>query len=223
MALRFRAGRAGVGLTVLYVVVAFVTAHLSSRPVLPLFDGFAPPVPYKWVTPPPEMAAGNTVPQPVERQFPVGPDGVSASNASSDDAQIIVGLDNGSVPASPPASPPNTGIAVRMVPIDPATLGPLPSGLRAVSNAYQVVLTYLPSQTPLGRLAVKGTVALTAGDTGDRMLYSADGKTWEERAFRSDPTARTTASSPSSRRSGGLWSPARRRSRRPTAARAATS
>jgi len=177
---RFRAGRAGVGLTVLYVVVAFVTAHLSSRPVLPLFDGFAPPVPYNWVTPPPEMAAGNIVPQPVERQFQVGPDGAPASNASSDDAQIIVGLDKGSVPASPP----DTGIAVRMVPVDPATLGALPAGLRAVSNAYQVVLTYLPSQTPLARLAVKGTVALTAGDTGDRMLYSADGRTWEERAFR---------------------------------------
>ena len=172
--------RAGAGFAVLYVVVAFVTAQLSSRPVLPLFDGFAPPVPYNWVNPPPEMAAGNTVPPPVERQFPVGADGAPASNAASDDAQIIVGLDNGSVPASAP----DTTIAVRMVPLDPGTLGPLPAGLRAVSNAYQVTMTYLPSQTPLARLAVKGTIALTAGETGDRMLYSADGQTWEERAFR---------------------------------------
>ena len=172
--------RAGAGLAALYVVVAFLTAQLSSRPVLPLFDGFAPPVPYNWVNPPPELAAGNTVPPPVERQFPVGPDGAPASNAPSDDAQIIVGLDNGSVPASSA----DTTISVRMVPADPGTLGPLPPGLRAVSNAYQVTVTYLPSQTPLTRLGVKGTVALTAGDTGDRMLYSADGLAWEERAFR---------------------------------------
>jgi hypothetical protein len=175
-----RVVRAGAGLVALYVVVAFVTAQVSSRPVLPLFDGFAPPVPYNWVNPPPELAAGNTVPPPVERQFPVGPEGAPASNASSDDAQIIVGLDNGSVPASPP----DTTIAVRMVPLDPGTLGPLPPGLRAVSNAYRVSLTYLPSQAPLTRLAVKGTIALTAGGTGDRMLYSADGQTWEERPFR---------------------------------------
>jgi hypothetical protein len=53
-----------------------------------------------------------------------------------------------------------------------------------VSNAYRLGLGYVPSATPITQLAVKGTVALTAADAGDRLLYSADGRTWQERAFR---------------------------------------
>ena len=175
-----RVARAGAGLALLYVVVALVTARLSPRPVLPLFDGFAPPTPYAWVNPPPELAAGNVVPQPVERQFPLGATGAPASNASTDDAQAIAGLVDGSVPASPP----DTTVAVRLVPTDPGTLGPLPPGLRPVSNAYRVELSYLPSQTPLGRLGAKGTIALTAAEAGDRMLHSVDGQIWQELAAR---------------------------------------
>ena len=172
--------RAGRGFALLYVVVALATATVSSRPVLPLFDGFAPPTPYKWVNPPPEQAAGNVPPQPVERQFALGPAGAPASNAASDDAQAIVGLVDGSVPPSPP----DTSVAVRLVPVDPGTLGPLPAGLRAVSNAYRVELRYLPSETPLTRLAAPGTIALTAAETGDRLLHSVDGQVWMEMAFR---------------------------------------
>ena len=172
--------RAGAALALLYVLVALATNHLSSRPVLPLFDGFAPPTPYRWVNPPPERAGDNIVPQPVEREFPLTANGADASNAASEDAQIIVGLTEGSVPPSPP----DTAVVVRMVPTDAATLGPLPPGLRAVSNAYKVELRYVPSQTPLTRMAAKGTLAMTAADTGDRLLYSGDGQTWEEMPFR---------------------------------------
>ena len=175
-----RWGWAGAGLALLYVVVAALTAQLSSRPVLPLFDGFAPPTPYAWVNPPPERAGDNVAPKTVERDLPLGSDGVAASNATTDDAQAIVGLDKGSVPAQPP----DTGVKVRIIPGDAGALGPVPAGLRVVSNAYRVELTYLPSGTPLTRLAVKGTVALTAADTGDRMLFSPDGQTWQEVAFR---------------------------------------
>ena len=165
--------RAGAGLALLYVMVALVTNQLSSRPVLPLFDGFAPPTPYAWVSPPPELAGDNTVPKPVEREFALGPDGSQASNATTDDAQAIVGLDKGSIPASSP----DAAVAVRLSPVDSDTLGPLPPGLRVVSNAYRVELRYVPSETPITRLAVKGTLALTAADAGDRLLFSADGQT----------------------------------------------
>jgi hypothetical protein len=172
-----RALRAGAGLAVLYVVVALATSRLSSRPVLPVFDGFAPPVPYNWVNPPPDRARDNTVPKPVEREFPLVAEGSPAANASTDDAQAIVGLDKGSVPPHPP----DTALAVKVVPFDAGTLGPLPPGLRVVSNAYQVSIRYVPSQTPVTELAMKGTMAMTAAETGDKMLFSADGQTWEER------------------------------------------
>jgi hypothetical protein len=170
----------GAGLALLYVTVALATSVLSSRPVLPLFDGFAPPTPYAWVNPPPDRAGDNVAPGSTERDFPLGPEGTPASNASTDDAQAIVGLDAGSVPANPP----DTDVRVRLVPVDAGTLGALPAGLRAVSNAYQVTVGYLPSQTPVTELAVKGTIALTAAEDGEKLLYSPDGQTWQETAPR---------------------------------------
>ena len=171
---------AGLGLALLYVVVAAATASLSSRPVLPLFDGFAPPTPYAWVNPPPERARDNVAPKAVDREVTLGADGSPASNVSTDDAQAIVGLETGSVPVHPP----DTAVRVTVTPIDPGTLGPLPPGMRAVSNAYRVGFAYSPSQTPVPGLAVKGSIALTAADAGDRMLFSADGQTWQEVQFR---------------------------------------
>lgn len=175
-----RVAWAGAGLALLYVVVAALTAHLSSRPVLPLFDGFAPPTPYAWVNPPPERAGDNVAPKGADREFPLGPDGAAASNAATDDAQAIVGLNQGSVPAHPP----DTAVKVGITPGDAGALAPLPPGLRAVSNAYRVDLTYVPSQTPLARMAAKGTIALTAAETGDRLLFSPDGQSWQELTFR---------------------------------------
>lgn len=171
---------AGAGLVLLYVVVAAMTAQLSSRPVLPLFNGFAPPTPYAWVNPPPELAGDNVVPKPVERDVSLAADGVAATNAATDDAQAIVGLDMGSVAASPP----DTAVKVRIIPEDAGALGALPAGLRAVSNAYRVEMAYVPSGTSVERLAVPGTVALTAAETGDRMLFSPDGQAWQEVTFR---------------------------------------
>ena len=175
-----RVAWAGAGLALLYVVVAAVTSQLSSRPVLPLFDGFAPPTPYAWVNPPPERAGDNVAPKGADREFLLGPDGAPASNAATDDAQAIVGLNQGSVPANPP----DTAVRVRITPGDAGTLAPLPPGLRAVSNAYRVELTYVPSQTPVTRLGATGTVALTAAENGDRLLFSPDGQAWQELAFR---------------------------------------
>ena len=176
-----RAGRAlGAGLALLYVLVAVATDRLSPRAVLPLFDGFAPPTSYAWVNPPPERVGDNVAPRSAERELALEADGSPASNAATEDAQAIVGLDKGSVPPRPS----DTGVVVRITPVDAGTLGPLPPGLRVVSNAYDVRFSYVPSQTPLTRLAVKGTVALTAAEQGDRLLYSADGQTWQELAFR---------------------------------------
>lgn len=179
MSLNPRALWAGAALTLLYVVVALATGGLSSRPILPVFDGFAPPTPYQWVNPPPARRGDNVVPKPVDRLFTLGPDGAPASNASTDDGQAIVGVDKGSVPAHPP----DTSVSVHIEPVDAGTLGPLPAGLRVVSNAYKVELSYLPSGTPLTTLPVKGTIALTAAEVGTKMLYSADGQTWLEKQF----------------------------------------
>lgn len=175
-----RLAGAGAGLALLYVVVAVATVEFSSRPVLPLFDGFAPPTPYNWVNPPPERAGDNSPPPAADGELPLGPQGSEASNVSTDDAQAIVGLTEGSVPPHPP----DTAVRVMVTPFDAGTLGPLPEGMRVVSNAYRVEMAYVPSETPVTQLSPAGTIALTAAGTAERFLYSADGQTWVERSFR---------------------------------------
>ena len=69
-----------------------------------------------------------------------------------------MGLDKGSVPASPP----DTGVTVKLQPVDSGTLGPLPAGLRPISNAYHVTIVYTPSQKPLTTLPVSVPVSCAA-------------------------------------------------------------
>ncbi|MCA1693021.1 MAG: hypothetical protein LC733_12815 [Actinobacteria bacterium] len=149
--------RAGVGLALLYVAVAVATQLLSSRPFRPLFNGFAPPQPYR-------------------RDVVLGPEGSEVTNVTTSDDQAVAGLELGSVPPNPP----DTGVKLQVAPVDPGRLAPLPQGLDALSNAYQVTLTYLPSQTAVLRLAKDGTIALTAVSPHGILLYSADGAEWAE-------------------------------------------
>jgi len=160
---------------VLYAAVAVVTAGLSSRPFRPLFDGFAPPAPYRWVNPPKEFAAGNVPPQPAQRTVPLGDQGSEATNASTTDAQIIVTLQPGAVAAHLP----DTSVSLTITPLDAATVAPIPAPQKAVSNAYQVVLVYQPSQTPVTKVG-NATIALTAATTGQTLLYSSDRTAWQE-------------------------------------------
>lgn len=83
------------------------------------------------------------------------------------------------------AEPWGVGVAVvasaaafAAVHVDPATLGPLPLGFRAVGNSYRVTITYLPSGAEVAGLAKPGTVALTAAAPGDVLLHSAGGRGW---------------------------------------------
>jgi hypothetical protein len=121
---------AGLALVAAYAVVAAATQGLASRPVRPLFDGFAPQVPYRWVRPPPELAADNVPPQPAQRTIPLGEIGSEVTNASTTDAQIILTLPAGAVAVHPP----DTAVALTITPHDAATLAPLASPLRAAGN-----------------------------------------------------------------------------------------
>ena len=52
---------AGVGIVTLYLAGAAVSGRASILARRPLLDGLAPPTPYRWVNPPPDLAAGETV------------------------------------------------------------------------------------------------------------------------------------------------------------------
>jgi hypothetical protein len=159
--------------------VAAATQGLTSRPVRPLFDGFAPQAPYRWVRPPPELAADNVPPEPAQRTIPLGEGGSEATNASTTDAQIILTLPAGAVPAHPP----DTAVALTITPLDAGTLAPVSAPLRPASNAYQVSFVYQPSQSPVSTVS-NATIAMTAASQGESLLHSADGTQWQTKSAR---------------------------------------
>lgn len=164
---------AGAASVALYVLAAVLTGRLPGGG-RPLFDGFAPPAPYRWVSPPPELVSTNERPEQAERNVPLTAEGNEATNASTSDAQVIVTLPTGAIPPNGD----DTTVRLRLLPLDPATLAPLPDGLRPASNVYRVTLDYQPSGETVTAIAPGPAVALTGAVQATQLLYSPDGSAW---------------------------------------------
>lgn len=174
---------AGVGILVLYLAGAVVSGRASILARRPLLDGLAPPTPYRWVQPPPELAAGNKPPASTRFTVQLTSAGSRLGAFSTSDGQVNLVLSEGAVPARSG----ETGVQVTVDPIDPATLGPVPAGLVGAGNAYRVQASYRPSGRRIETLAGQSSVALVypllttavADAGGHQLLSSADGRTWE--------------------------------------------
>lgn len=107
--------------------VAYVLAAWSVAPGF--YDGFAPPQPYNFVCPPPQVGANNPA---ASGQLTIKViNGVSdANSAFTDDGQLLVGFLPGAFNVTG-----KTEIHVSITPVSPC---PKPSGLRFVTNTYQV-------------------------------------------------------------------------------------
>lgn len=168
--------RAGLALAAAYLAVLAATVVWAGGPLRPLFDGFAPPEAYRWVSPP-KGFTDNRQPDAVTNQIPLDPvRGTAEVNTSTADQQATVIVKQGSVAPRPP----DAAVAVEIRPLDPATLGPLPDGLRPASNAYRVTLRYQPSGEPVAALAVPGIVGLSASVESEALLRSDDGRAWQQ-------------------------------------------
>jgi hypothetical protein len=163
-----------------YVAVAAAYAGLGAG--RPLFDGFAPPPPYRWVNPPREFAAGNNPPRPSGFDVPLGPSGSPVVNHSSDDGQLILSFPAGAFAAHQPDS----AVDVQLTPFDPASLGAAPPGLEADGNAYRVEFNYRPSGQGAA-LAGEVDVFLVVPRLAEAVLYSPDGASWGQLPVRSVP------------------------------------
>ncbi len=156
-----------------YLVVAVVTLG-GGASVRPLFDSFTPPPPYRWVDPPKELAAGNVKPPPTVVDVPLAAEGSALRGIATDDGQFVLNLPDGAIVARDT----ETSVKVEVAPVGPASLGPLPPGLRADGNAYRASMAYQPSSQPVATLAKPGSLVMTVPEAGDAVLYSADGRTW---------------------------------------------
>jgi hypothetical protein len=163
-----------------YVAVAAAYAGLGAG--RPLFDGFAPPPPYRWVNPPREFAAGNNPPRPSGFDVPLGASGSAVVNHSSDDGQLILSFPAGVFAAHQP----DTAVHVQLTPLDPTPLGAAPPGLEADGNAYRVEFNYRPSGQGAA-LAGDVDVFLVVPRLAEAVLYSPDGASWGQLPVRSVP------------------------------------
>ena len=183
---RTRSGLAlltGLGIVALYLAGAAVSGRASILTRRPLLDGLAPPTPYRWVSPPPEMAASNKPPASTRFTVDLTPEGSQLGAFSTSDGQINLVLSQGAVPARPG----QTGVEFTVEPVDPATLGPPPSGLITAGNAYRIQGSYQPSGDKVDALGGQSSVGLVypllatavADPGGHQVLSSADGQAWE--------------------------------------------
>ena len=174
---------AGVGVLVLYLAGAAVSGRASILARRPVLDGLAPPTAYRWVKPPPELAAGNKPPASTRFTLQLTAGGSRLGAFSTTDGQVNLVLSEGAVP--PRAG--QTGVEVTVDPVDPATLGPVPAGLVGAGNAYRIQASYRPSGRKVETLAGQSSVGLVypllttavANPAGHQVLSSADGRTWE--------------------------------------------
>jgi hypothetical protein len=173
----------GVGMAVLYLAGAALSGRASLLARRPLLDGLAPPVPYRWVKPPPDLAASNKAPASLRFSVELTATGSRLGAFSTSDGQLNLVLSEGAVPASPG----QTSVAVSIDPVDPATLGPAPSGLIVAGNAYRIQTSYRPSGGKVAALGGRSSVGLVypllatavADPSGHLVLASADGRSWQ--------------------------------------------
>jgi hypothetical protein len=168
--------RAGLGLAVLYAVVVVATGLTGGHPVRPLLDGAGATTPYKWVKPPWYVGSANIKPTPSQTDITFDNGTSPLTGVNSADSQIILNLPRGAIP--PHAG--DTGVRAAFTPLDPRKLAKPPSGMRADGNAYRVEMTYQPSGAPVPTTAQSGNVIMIVPDEAEKMLFSLDGKSWDE-------------------------------------------
>jgi hypothetical protein len=181
----------GVGVVAVYLAGAAISGRASILHRRPLLDGLAPPTPYRWVNPPPDLAASNKPPASTRFTVALTPTGSQLGAFSTSDGQINLVLSEGAVPARPG----QRSVEVAVDPVDPATLGAAPSGLVTAGNAYRIQASYQPSGARVQALAGQSSVGLVypllatavADPGGHQVLSSPDGRAWEALASTDTP------------------------------------
>jgi hypothetical protein len=176
-----RALASGLALVIVWAALAAWSGHLSPLARLPLLDGLGPAAPYRWVDPPPDLAADNQPPSSGEFTLELGPDGVRGQVLITSDNQVTVIVADGGIGPREGA----TSVGLTVEPLDPGTL-PAPGGdLVTFGNAYGLSATYEPSGAPVEELSGEIDLILLYPVTPDvhaathELLRSATGTSWK--------------------------------------------
>ena len=152
----------GIAAALLYVTAV---AFWWPAPVRLLYDGYAPPAPYRWVHPPPARVKDNEPALPGAGTVPLGPLGSLPRVIGTDDAQAAVTVPEGAVVPRPG----QTVARVTIVPLVPSGLPP--AGYNFDGNAYRIEAYYVPSAKNIA-LSQHVTVVLSYPVHATAMLRS---------------------------------------------------
>jgi len=115
------------------ILLAAATAAymLAAWMVAPgFYDGFVPPQPYNWISPPPQAAPGNLQPRAGHLDIKVIGGVSDANSAFTDDGQVVIGFLPGAFNAA--------GKTTISVDITPESTFPAAGGLHFSTNVYLI-------------------------------------------------------------------------------------
>jgi hypothetical protein len=162
-----------------YAALAALSGHLSPLARGPLLDGIGPPQDYRWVSPPPDLAASNQPPSAGVFHIALGPDGSEAATPVTSDNQVTVIVPQGSFAKKAG----QIEVTLNVGPVDPATLGSPGADVTIFGNAYRLEATYQPSGDraklvlPLDAVLIY-PVTPNLHASVHQIYTSADGQTW---------------------------------------------
>jgi hypothetical protein len=161
-----------------WIALAAVSGAWSPLARQPLLDGLIPGAAYRWVEPPPELAAANQPPS--DGRFELG---FRAGESEADvvftpDDQVTVVVPQGAV-----ADGTARRLVISLEPTAPSAVAPLPGELEPFGNVVRLEATVEPGgpveafDAPLTAVLVyPATPNLHA--TQHELMWSPDGETW---------------------------------------------
>jgi hypothetical protein len=177
---RALAAAAGLAAVAAYLAGAAITNHLNPHAGKVLFDGFAPPPPYRWVSPPPALAASNEQPAGAAATVPLTSGGSDGASVLTPDSQASLFLVRGAFPPRPG----QRSVHVEIQPSAPPPNAELPGGFAFDGNVYVFTARYEPGGDAVTKLAFRSTIVLvypaplTTGTFEHVLLSSGDGRVW---------------------------------------------
>jgi hypothetical protein len=157
--------------TALIAGLILVSLLHANRSQPPIFDGLPlPQEPYRYVSPPPELASSNLPPEPGEATFPVMNGQSMGGGVQTGDAQVVVFFGVGSLKVSPAA----TSVTVRVEPVkNPPSP---PPGYQIQGNVYRITATEQPGGAPATATTYHLTMRIPPGPFKELQFY--DGTSW---------------------------------------------
>jgi hypothetical protein len=158
----------GLAAAICYLVVG---AQLwPGNPLRLLYEGEAPPLPYRWVRPPANLPEPNQPPSSGAGEIPLTPTGSQSASILTDDGQAALILRFGAIAPRAGAS----AVTVKIVPLDPRSIAPPPDKLGFDGNAYRMEASYntggpatlVKPVTPVLRYPKHATVLLRFSGSG---------------------------------------------------------